>query len=207
MGFLGRFMLLILALHCAAQPNGKLPFRLPLCHVLGCGWVGAEPRAIGLYNPRRGSLSLTPSHFHRSHSLFYALSLLRSLSTAVFSSLFAVADMEPRKTVKAGATGEDPSSLGEGWSCYIGKSMTVESDLTEFVLAGIVSEEQVFCPGEHVCPSPGDGRTVMFAACFDAGLRLPCDDFLPAILKMYGARIPQLSPSAFVKLAMFTWMC
>lgn len=176
MGFLGRFMLLISALHCAAQPNGKLPFRLPLCHVLGCGWVGAEPRAIGLYNP-------------------------------LISSLFAVADMEPRKTVKAGATGEDPGSLGEGWSCYIGKSMTVESDLTEFVLAGIVSEEQVFCPGEHVCPSPGEGRTVVFAACFDAGLRLPCDDFLPAILKMYGARIPQLSPSAFVKLAMFAWMC
>lgn len=43
----------------------------------------------------------------------------------------------------------------------------------------------MFCAGEHVVASPGDGRTVVFAAIFDARLRLSCDDFLPSVLEMY----------------------
>ena len=56
-------------------------------------------------------------------------------------------------------------------------------------------------------PEPGDSRTVVFAAYFTAGLRLPCDDFLPSVLLMYEVKLPQLSPSAFPKLAVFAWMC
>jgi hypothetical protein len=48
---------------------------------------------------------------------------------------------------------------------------------------------------------------VVFAAYFTAGLRLPCDDFLSSVLATYEVRLPQLSPSAFPKLAVFAWMC
>lgn len=74
------------------------------------------------------------------------------------------------------------------------------------MLTGTLLERQAFCVGEHVVPSPLDGRTVVFTSFFDVGLRLPCDDSLPAVLEMYEAKLPQLSPSAFVKLAMFAWM-
>lgn len=74
------------------------------------------------------------------------------------------------------------------------------------MLTGALSERQAFCVGEHVVPSPLDGRTVVFTSFFDAGLCLPCDDFLLAVLEMYKAKLPQLSPSAFVKLAVFAWM-
>jgi hypothetical protein len=115
--------------------------------------------------------------------------------------------MAPRKPTKAGSTGEDPCNLGEGWSCYLGKSLVKESNLAEFVLSGALVEGQVTCGGEAIIPSPGDRRTVIFAAFLTAGLRLPCDDFLPSVLEMYEAKRPQLSPSAFPKLVVFAWMC
>nr|ABF95614.1 hypothetical protein LOC_Os03g20060 [Oryza sativa Japonica Group] len=39
--------------------------------------------------------------------------------------------MAPRKPTKAGSTGEDPGNLGEGWSCFLGKSLVKEADLGE----------------------------------------------------------------------------
>jgi Putative gypsy type transposon. len=63
------------------------------------------------------------------------------------------------------------------------------------------------CKDEDVVPSPGDRRTVVFAAFFAAGLHLPCDDFLSFVLEMYEVKLPQLSPSTFSKLAVFAWMC
>jgi hypothetical protein len=48
--------------------------------------------------------------------------------------------MAPRKPTKAGSTGKDPGSLGEGWSCYLGKSLVKESNLAEFVLSGALAE-------------------------------------------------------------------
>ena len=115
--------------------------------------------------------------------------------------------MAPRKPTKAGSTGEDPGGLGEGWSCFLGKSLVKEADLGELVSSGALVEGQGSCGGEAVVPSPGDGRTVVFAAYFAAGLRLPCDDFLSSVLATYEVRLPQLSPSAFSKLAVFAWMC
>nr|BAD29000.1 cell wall protein-like [Oryza sativa Japonica Group]BAD29165.1 cell wall protein-like [Oryza sativa Japonica Group] len=93
--------------------------------------------------------------------------------------------MAPRKPTKAGSTGEDPSSLGEGWSCFLGKSLVKEADLAELVSSGTLAEGQGTCGGEAVVPSPGDGRTVVFATFFAAGLRLPCDDFLASVLATY----------------------
>nr|ABA97143.1 retrotransposon protein, putative, Ty3-gypsy subclass [Oryza sativa Japonica Group] len=100
-----------------------------------------------------------------------------------------------------GSTGEDPGSLGEGWSCFLGKSLVKEVDLGKLVSSGSLTEGQGSCGGKAVVPSPGDGQTVVFAAYFAAGLRLTCGNFLPSVLSMYEARLPQLSPLAFLKLA------
>lgn len=115
--------------------------------------------------------------------------------------------MAPRKPTKAGSTGEDLGGLGNGWSCFLGRSLVKEADLAELVSSGALAEGQGTCGGEAVVPSPGDGRMVVFAAYFTAGLRLPCDDFLSSVLATYEVRLPQLSPSAFPKLAVFAWMC
>nr|CAE03812.2 OSJNBa0027H09.12 [Oryza sativa Japonica Group]CAE76083.1 B1340F09.21 [Oryza sativa Japonica Group] len=98
--------------------------------------------------------------------------------------------MAPLKPAKAGSTGEDPGSLSDGWSCYLGKSLVKEADLAELVLTGVLAERQGSCPGEDVVPLPGDRRTVVFVAFFAAGLRLPCDDFLPSVLEMYEVKLP-----------------
>lgn len=98
--------------------------------------------------------------------------------------------MAPRKPTKAGSTGEDPGDLGEGWSCYLGKSLVKESDLAEMVLTDALAKDQATCGDEAVVPSPVAGRIVVFAAFFTAGFRLPCDDFLPSVLEMYEVRLP-----------------
>nr|ABA97146.1 retrotransposon protein, putative, Ty3-gypsy subclass [Oryza sativa Japonica Group] len=92
--------------------------------------------------------------------------------------------MAPRKSTKAGSTGEDLGSLGKGWSCFLDKSLVKEADLDELVSSGSLTEGQGSCGGEAVVPSPGDGRTVVFAAYFAAGVRFPCDNFLPSVLSM-----------------------
>jgi hypothetical protein len=94
-----------------------------------------------------------------------------------------------------------------GWSYYLGKSLVKEADLAELVLSGVLAKRQATCANEHIVPSPGDGRTVVFVAFFAAGLRLPCDDFLLSVLAMYEVKLPQLNLSAFPKLVMFVWMC
>lgn len=111
--------------------------------------------------------------------------------------------MAPRKPCKTGSTSEDPGDLGEGWSCYLGKSLVKVSDLAEFVLTGALAVGQATCGDKAIVPSPGDDRTVFFAAFITAGLRLSCGDFLPSMLEMYKVRLPQLSPLAFPKLAVF----
>nr|CAE76018.1 B1292H11.4 [Oryza sativa Japonica Group] len=109
-----------------------------------------------------------------------------------------------------GITGSDfPLFIarGDGWSCFLGKSLVKEAALGELVLSGVLTEGQATCGGEAIVPSPSDNQTVVFVAIFTVGLRLPCDDFLPSVLEMYEVKLSQLSPSAFLKLAAFAWMC
>lgn len=209
-------------------PDGNLPFHLPLdtCQAL-IGWE-TNRQAMELYNPVPGHRFPPPPVFHFSllpqscsvlsalacalafrHRSVTVLAASRSLSHfLIFDLLFATTDpMAPRKPTKARAMGEDPGSLGVGWSCYLGMSLVKESDLAELILTGTLVEGQATYGGEAVVSSASDRRTVVFAAFFTAGLRLPCDDFLPSVLEMYEVMLPQLSPSVFPKLAVFTWMC
>nr|BAD36484.1 hypothetical protein [Oryza sativa Japonica Group] len=74
----------------------------------------------------------------RQESGVTVLAASRSLSHfLIFDLLFATTDpMAPRKPTKARATGEDPGSLGAGWSCYLGMSLVKESDLAKLILTG-----------------------------------------------------------------------
>lgn len=82
--------------------------------------------------------------------------------------------MAPRKPTKAGSTGEDLGDLGEGLSCYLGKSLTREANLAELVNSDALVEGRADCGGEAVIPSPGNRRTVIFVAFLTVGLHLPC---------------------------------
>jgi hypothetical protein len=46
---------------------------------------------------------------------------------------------------------------------------------------------------------------VVFAVFFEAGLRFPCNALLPEILRLFQVELPQLSPSALVRIAIFDW--
>ncbi len=137
------------------------------------GWQ-ANSLATGLYIPPN-----RPAIFHSPRALpVLPLDTLRALFALLFFSFFAIVVllafrfftslfcatslMAPRKPTKAGSTGEDPGSLGEGWSCFLGKSLVKEADLGELVSSGSLIEGQGSCGGEAVVPSPGDGRTVVF---------------------------------------------
>lgn len=85
--------------------------------------------------------------------------------------------------------------------------MVEDADLAGMALARVTTKGQASWPIDDEVQRLGDGRTVVFAAFFDAGLRLLCDDFLASVLEIYEARLPQLSPSAIAKLSVFTWMC
>lgn len=147
-------------------------------------------RMMGLYNPASGHrFSPRTFHFYRRHTLVFsaltpALAFRHrcalALATSTFSRsfaldlLFAMDPMAPRKPTKARLTGEDPGSLNEGWSCYLGKSLVKESDLTELILTDTLAEGQATCGGEAVVPSPGDRRTVVFAASRATTFCRPC---------------------------------
>jgi hypothetical protein len=48
---------------------------------------------------------------------------------------------------------------------------------------------------------------VVFAVFFEAGLRFPCNVLLPEILRLFQVELPQLSPSALVRISIFDWAC
>lgn len=176
-----------------------------------------------IYSP--GSLSL----FHRSLVFtvtvsldflsYYAL-VLFALVAVSFATLsfrlfpfFSASRLSPRLSWRlanllvlgqqAKTLGASPTTELATWASHWSKMPTWPG----MVLAGVTTEGQASWPVDDEVQRPGDGRTVVFAAFFDAGLRLLCDDFLASVLEIYEARLPQLSPSAIAKLSVFTWMC
>lgn len=111
--------------------------------------------------------------------------------------------MAPHKPTQDGAIDDGPGSLGNNWTCYLGKSKVDDSNVAAMVLVGVTAEGHASQPSNDVVLAPGDGRTVVFASFFDVDFWLPCDNFLPSVLEMYEARLPQLSPLAIAKLSVF----
>lgn len=88
-------------------------------------WLGGSRTVV-----RSGYITLIPGRYHSSPLLVFTavrLSCLQpyhscsSFSPPVFATSFIADSMSPRKPTKAGSSGEDPGSLSDGWSCYLGK--------------------------------------------------------------------------------------
>jgi hypothetical protein len=89
----------------------------------------------------------------------------------------------------------------------LGVSLVDDVELAKLVSSGALVKGQAFAAGKAVVPRPIDNWTVVFAVFFEAGLRFPCNVLLPKILRLFQVELPQLSPSALVRISIFDWAC
>jgi hypothetical protein len=115
--------------------------------------------------------------------------------------------MSPLKPNPASVTGPDPCRIDDDTTAFLGASLVDDDELAKLVNAGLLLEGQSFAPGNAVVPKPGDNRTLVFTVFFEAGLRFPCNVLLPDILRLFQVELPQLSPSALVRVIIFDWEC
>ncbi len=115
--------------------------------------------------------------------------------------------MAPRKPNPVQAVGPDPGRVDDDNTTFLGASLVDDDELAKLVSSGALIAGQAFAPGEAVVPKPVDNRTVVFAVFFEAGLRFPCNVLLPEILRLFQVELPQLSPSALVRISIFDWVC
>lgn len=161
---------------------------------------------------------LFPFHRHTCHftvrALFLRLFLSQHLSTpqafrriSFFATANAPFAMAPRKPNPTSAKGPDPGRVDDDSTAFRGVSLVDDVELAKLVSSGALVEGQAFALGKTVVPKPVDNRTVVFAVFFEAGLRFPCNVLLPEILRLFEVELPQLSPSALVRIAIFDWAC
>jgi hypothetical protein len=103
--------------------------------------------------------------------------------------------------------GPDPDRIDDDTTAYLGASLVDEDEVAKLVTSGVLAEKQAFTPGKAVVPKLGDNRTVVFTVFFEAGLRFLCNVLLPEILRLFHVELPQLSPSALFRMAIFDWVC
>nr|ABA98295.1 Transposable element protein, putative, Transposase_28 [Oryza sativa Japonica Group] len=115
--------------------------------------------------------------------------------------------MAPRKPNPASAKGPDPGRVDDDSTAFLGVSLVDDVELAKLVSSGALVEGQAFAPGKAVVPKPVDNRTVVFAVFVEAGLRFPCNVLLPEIFRLFQVELPQLSPSALVRISIFDWAC
>nr|AAO73265.1 hypothetical protein [Oryza sativa Japonica Group] len=101
--------------------------------------------------------------------------------------------------------GPDPDRIDDDTTAYLGASLVDEDEVAKLVTSGVLAEKQAFTPGKAVVPKLGDNRTVVFTVFFEAGLRFLCNVLLPEILRLFHVELPQLSPSALFRMAIFDW--
>ena len=78
--------------------------------------------------------------------------------------------------------------------------------LLTYVKDGMISDVSlVRLPNGEDTPSPRNDEAVVFADYFKFGLRLPCDDMVAEVLKIFKVYLHQLTPSAILRLSVFAW--
>ena len=159
---------------------------------LTIGWGGEPAPGCAIYSP----LPL----FHRLTLVIFTTSALSFSVLSFHGILFAMA---PRKLNPASTTGPDPGRIDDDTTGFLGASLVDDDELAKLVSSSAVVEGQEFAPGKAVVPKPGDNRKLVFAVFFEAGLRFPCSMVLPEILRLFQVELPQLSPSALVRIAIF----
>ncbi|KAG8065038.1 hypothetical protein GUJ93_ZPchr0004g38983 [Zizania palustris] len=90
-------------------------------------------------------------------------------------------------------------------SYQLGPSTCKRESLAVAVEGKISSEIVIRKPGKEAIPSPRPGEVVVFEAFFEAGLGLLAVDFLSEVLDLFHVTLPQLSPNAIARLAIFEW--
>src|SRR5512144_2108271 len=88
--------------------------------------------------------------------------------------------MAPRKPNPVSAKGPDPGRVDDDSTAFLGVSLMDDVELAKLVSSG---------------------------ALFEAVLRFPCNVLLPEILRLFQVELPQLSPSALVRISIFDWAC
>ena len=69
--------------------------------------------------------------------------------------------------------------------------------IASLVKEGLISDvSKVRLPGRQETPEPADDEAVVFVHYFRAGLRLPCDDMVIKVLKLFEVYLHQLTPNA-----------
>nr|AAT77814.1 hypothetical protein [Oryza sativa Japonica Group]ABF96915.1 Transposable element protein, putative, Transposase_28 [Oryza sativa Japonica Group] len=115
--------------------------------------------------------------------------------------------MAPRRPNPASAKGLDPGRVDDDSTAFLGVSLMDDVELAKLVSSGALVEGQAFALGKAMVLKPIDNRTVVFAIFFEAGLRYPYNVLLPEILRLFQVELPQPSPSALVRTAIFDWAC
>ena len=89
---------------------------------------------------------------------------------------------------------------------WIGQSKVDGEVLGGLVREGLISDvSKVQLPSQQEIPEPADDEAVVFVHYFQAGLRLPCDEMVIKVLKLFEVYLHQLTPNAIVRMGLFTW--
>ena len=89
---------------------------------------------------------------------------------------------------------------------WIGQSKVDGKVLAGLVREGLISDvSKVRLPGKQEIPEPADDEAIVFVHYFRAGLRLPCDEMVIKVLKLFEVYLHQLTPNAIVRMGLFAW--
>jgi hypothetical protein len=88
------------------------------------------------------------------------------------------------------------------------KSTVSEADMPMMMKLGYFGEaekELIRFAGEETTPAPKNNEVVVFKSFFRAGLRLPLNEMIGEVLKIFEIYLHQLTPNAIVRLSVFIW--
>lgn len=88
-----------------------------------------------------------------------------------------------------------------------GASVVSEKDLALFAKRKWFAAGEARVPEGEMVPQPLDDEVVVFREFFYAGLRFPVIQFVLEVMRRFGLKFHQLTPSCFTRLSVFVWAC
>ena len=84
---------------------------------------------------------------------------------------------------------------------WIGQSKVDEEVLVGLIKEGLISDvSKVRLPKDQETLEPEDDEAIIFVDYFRVGLRLPCDEMVPKILKLFEVYLHQLQETLDMKI-------
>ncbi|KAG8095702.1 hypothetical protein GUJ93_ZPchr0013g34234 [Zizania palustris] len=87
----------------------------------------------------------------------------------------------------------------------LGPSACTDASIEQVTRGRLGPEAPARKPCRESVPQPWEGEVVVFEAFFDAGLGFPASELLAGVLDAFHLELPQLSPNAVARLAIFEW--